>query len=84
MTPLQYAEYFVLATGVIGNLFVSHKKIGGFYFWILSNIVGIPVMWYSGLEKLTWLYVFYACITAYSIYQWKKIDVAEKQMLEKI
>lgn len=63
---------FLLATGIVGQLLVSHMDHRGFYFWLASNIVLIAVSIYFGSWGMVGLYVFYSVMCVYSIYQWKK------------
>lgn len=65
---------FILVTGVVGQVFVAHKKPAGFWIWIASNIVLIATSVKQGLPGMAALYVFYTAMCFYSIWKWKKDD----------
>lgn len=64
-------QMLILVTGVAGQLFVAHRRVAGFYFWIITNLALIV----TSLETKSWgmlvLYVFYTGMCVYSIRKWK-------------
>lgn len=71
-----FAQGFILATGVAGQLLVAHKNLLGFWMWVASNIVLIAVSIDQGLIGMAALYVFYTVMCFYSIWKWTKDKAA--------
>lgn len=69
---------FILSTGIVGQLYVSHMNVAGFYFWLASNAVLIAVSVHFGSWGMVGLYGFFSVMAIYSIYKWKKL-LAQKQ-----
>jgi hypothetical protein len=65
-------QVFILATGILGQLFVSHMNRSGFYFWTACNVAMVVVSLYLHSFGMAWLYVFYGFMCFYSMHQWGK------------
>lgn len=67
-----FVQGFILSTGIIGQFYVSHMNKAGFYWWISSNIALITVSLYFHSYGMVGLYLFFAVMCFYSIYQWNR------------
>jgi len=65
---------FILCTGIIGQLYVSHMNVRGFYFWLAGNIVLVAVSLHFQSYGAAGLYVYYSVMALYSISNWKKLQ----------
>jgi len=69
---------FILATGIIGNLYVSHMNLKGFYWWLASNVALVAVSVYAQLWGMVALYMYFGTMSVYSIFRWKQIRSTEQ------
>lgn len=67
-------QALILVTGVAGQMFVAHRRISGFYFWIVTNLALIAAAWQTQSWGMLLLYVFYTGMCVYSIRKWKGGD----------
>lgn len=61
---------FIVCTGVVGQIFVAHMNVRGFYFWLASNIALIVVAVAEHTYLVAGLYVYFSAMAVYSIRQW--------------
>lgn len=64
---------FIMSTGIIGQMFVSHMNHVGFYFWLASNVGLIAVSAYFGSWGMVGLYLYFSVMSLYSIHKWKTL-----------
>lgn len=77
--PVQGA---ILYTGVVGQLYVAHMNVKGFYYWAVSNIILICMSLYIGGYGMVLLYVYYLVMAIYSVLRWNGLQEQEKQRAE--
>lgn len=65
---------FILLSGVIGQLYVSHMNARGFYWWIASNVALVAVSLHFSSWGSAALYTYFTVMAVYSIYKWKKLQ----------
>lgn len=65
-----------LIASLSGNLLINHKKIIGFYVWILSDFLWIAVIFMNVDVNFPQIgmYVAYVLINAEGIVKWKRGD----------
>jgi len=68
-----FPDSAILCFSVIGQLLLVRRKIQTWYFWIVVNLIGIPVFWSRGLELTSYLYFGFLIHAFLALYQWKKL-----------
>lgn len=71
-------QVFILCTGVIGQMYVAHLNVKGFYYWAASNVALIAVSWHFGGYGMVGLYAYFLIMAIYSIFHWRKRLEAER------
>lgn len=70
-SPNSWLQGFILITGIAGQLFVAHRKVAGFYWWIACNLAIILGSYSSQSWGMVGLYLFYTAMCVYSIRKWR-------------
>jgi len=68
---------FILATGIIGQQYVAHMNVRGFYYWGASNIALIAYAYYFKSYGMLFLYLYFGAMSVYSIIKWKRIQASK-------
>lgn len=71
------AELFFVGMSVIGQHFNSARKIRGFYFWLIGNVVAVWVFYATGRPTTMVLYIYYTVQCVKGIVAWRKLERAE-------
>lgn len=64
----------ILCTGIVGQLFVAHRNLHGFYWWMVCNFATIVASLQAGLYGVAALSAFYSVMCFYSIFKWRQLD----------
>lgn len=68
----QIITWIAAALSIIGAMLNVWKRVEGFYFWIVANIIWIFINLYKGIHAQAFLFLFFSGISAYGVYKWKK------------
>lgn len=68
-----YADAFTTAVFFVGMWLMARKKIENWLFWMVGNLVSIPLYFYKGLTFTSIEYVGFLLIAYYGYGAWKKI-----------
>lgn len=71
-----FMQWFIVITGIIGQLLVIKKNVAGFWFWVASNISMAIASAFKGYYGMVVLYVFYIFMCFYGLKEWRKTDKA--------
>ena len=52
---------------------MAKRKIESWGFWIVGNIISIPLYFYKGLTFTSFQYIIFTVIAILGYYSWKKI-----------
>jgi nicotinamide mononucleotide transporter len=52
---------------------MAKRKIESWRFWIVGNIISIPLYFYKGLTFTSFQYIIFTVIAILGYYSWKKI-----------
>ena len=66
--------WIITAISIIGVILNAQKKIGGFYFWMVTNLAWVAIDLYTGIFAQAALFTFYFVMCFYGVYAWKKSD----------
>jgi len=68
-----YVDTLTTAIFFVGMGLMARRKIEHWLFWILGDIISIPLYFYKGLTLTSLQYVIFTLIAMYGYRSWKKI-----------
>ena len=68
-----YVDTFTTAIFFVGMGLMARRKIGHWLFWIVGDIISIPLYFYKGLTLTSFQYIIFTLIAIYGYRSWKKI-----------
>ena len=68
-----YIDNFTTAIFFVAMWLMSNRKIENWIFWIIGNIISIPLYFYKGLTFTSIQYIIFTVIAISGYYTWKKI-----------
>ena len=68
-----YIDNFTTAVFFVGMWLMAKRKIENWKFWIVGNIISIPLYFYKGLTFTSFQYIIFTVIAVLGYYSWKKI-----------
>ena len=68
-----YVDTLTTAIFFVGMGLMARRKIEHWLFWILGDIISIPLYFYKGLTLTSLQYVIFTLIAIYGYRSWKKI-----------
>ena len=69
-TPL---DTFTTATFFVGMWLMARRKIAHWIFWIIGDLISIPLYIYKGLALTSLQYIIFTLIAIFGYIEWKKI-----------
>ena len=68
-----YIDNFSTAIFFVAMWLMANRKIENWIFWIIGNIISIPLYFYKGLTFTSIQYIIFTVIAISGYYTWKKI-----------
>jgi nicotinamide mononucleotide transporter len=68
-----YIDNFTTAIFFVAMWLMANRKIESWVFWIIGNIISIPLYFYKGLTFTSIQYIIFTVIAISGYYTWKKI-----------
>ena len=68
-----YIDNFTTAIFFVAMWLMANRKIESWIFWIIGNIISIPLYFYKGLTFTSIQYIIFTVIAISGYYTWKKI-----------
>jgi nicotinamide mononucleotide transporter len=68
-----YIDNFTTAIFFVAMWLMANRKIESWVFWIIGNIISIPLYFYKGLTFTSIQYIIFTVIAILGYYTWKKI-----------
>ena len=72
-TITSYVDNITTAIFFVGMWLMAKRKIENLIFWIIADIISIPLYFYKGLTFTTLQYLIFTFIAIAGYYSWKKI-----------
>lgn len=67
-----YVDTFTTAIFFVGMWLMARKKIENWIYWILGDIISVPLYFYKGLTLTSFQYLLFTIIAVYGYFAWKK------------
>ena len=67
-----YVDTFTTAIFFVGMWLMAKKKIENWVYWIIGDIISVPLYWYKGLIFTSLQYFLFTIIAVYGYLAWKK------------
>nr|WP_299344715.1 nicotinamide riboside transporter PnuC [Allomuricauda sp.] len=67
-----YVDTFTTAIFFVGMWLMAKKKLENWVYWIIGDIITVPLYWYKGLIFSSLLYAVLTIIAIYGFKAWKK------------
>lgn len=68
-----YVDTFTAAIFFVGMGLMARRKIEHWLFWIVGDIISIPLYFFKGLTLTSFQYIIFTLIAIYGYRSWKKI-----------
>ena len=68
-----YVDTFTTAIFFVGMGLMARRKIEHWLFWIVGDIISIPLYFFKGLTPTSFQYIIFTLIAIYGYRSWKKI-----------
>ena len=76
-----YTDIFTTAIFFVGMWLMAKKKIENWIYWIVGDIISVPLYFYKGLMFSTILYLILTIIAIYGYFSWKKLLYKKVEVL---
>ena len=79
-----YLDTILTAIFFVGMWLMAKRKIQNWVFWIVGDLLSIPLYFAKGYTFTSFQYIIFTIIAVYGYLEWKKIlDKTQKQELQK-
>ncbi len=68
-----YADTFTTAVDIIGMWLMAMKKVENWLFWIVADVISVPLFLYKHLVFASFLYFIFLIISVLGYYEWRKL-----------
>lgn len=76
-----YVDTFTTAIFFVGMWLMAKKKLENWIYWIIGDIISVPLYWYKGLIFTSLQFFLFTIIAIYGYLAWKKILNKSLQIL---
>lgn len=67
-----YVDTFTTAIFFVGMWLMAKKKLENWIYWIVGDIISVPLYWYKGLIFTSLQYFLFTIVAIYGYLAWKK------------
>ncbi len=67
-----YIDTFTTAIFFVGMYLMAKKKLENWIFWIIGDLISVPLYFYKGLTLTSFQYFLFTIIAFYGYFAWKK------------
>ncbi|MFV8324332.1 nicotinamide riboside transporter PnuC [Flavobacterium sp. ZS1P14] len=80
-----YVDTFITGIFFIGMWLMAKRKIENWIFWIIGDIISIPLYFIKGFTFTSFQYLVFTIVAVYGYLEWKKtLDSSQKTELQKL
>mgnify|MGYP003424081242 CR=1 FL=1 len=78
-----YVDTFVTGIFFIGMWLMAKRKIENWVFWIIGDLISIPLYFAKGFTFTSFQYIVFTIVAFYGYLEWKKTLNSSQQVLKK-
>ncbi len=71
-STVPYIDAFTTAIFIVGMYFMAIKKVENWVYWIIGNVVSIPLYFYKGLAFTSFQYLVFLILAVKGLISWRK------------
>jgi nicotinamide mononucleotide transporter len=71
-SDVSYWDSFTTASAFVGMWLMAKKKVENWYFWLLTDLVAIPLYFYKGLLLTSFQYLVFTILATLGLIAWIK------------
>jgi len=75
-----YVDTFTTAIFFVGMWLMAKRKIENWLFWIVGDIISVPLYFYKGFTFTSFQYLIFTVIAVYGYLEWKK-NLSKPQLI---
>ncbi len=79
-----YVDTFVTGIFFIGMWLMAKRKIENWVFWIIGDVISIPLYFAKGLTFTSFQYIVFTIVAVYGYLEWKKTLDSSQQVLKEL
>lgn len=77
-TFVPYTDTFTTAVAIVGMWLMAIKKVENWIFWILTDVVSVPLYLYKGLVFTSFQYFVFLILAVLGYIEWRKLANEQK------
>ena len=77
---VSYIDIFTTAIFFAGMWLMARRKIESWFFWILGDVISVPLYFVKGLAFSSFQYLIFTLIAVAGYYKWKSIYNNKKRI----
>ncbi|GAA0877387.1 nicotinamide riboside transporter PnuC [Algoriphagus jejuensis] len=71
-SDVPYWDSFTTASAFVGMWLMAKKKVENWFFWLLTDLVSIPLYFYKGLVLTSFQYLVFTILATVGLFAWIK------------
>ncbi|WP_445725528.1 nicotinamide riboside transporter PnuC [Flavobacterium sp.] len=75
-----YVDTVTTAIFFVGMWLMAKRKIENWIYWIVGDIISVPLYFYKGFTFTSFQYLIFTIIAVYGYLEWKKILINKQQI----
>ncbi len=72
-TFVPYTDTFTTAVAIVGMWLMAIKKVENWIFWILTDVVSVPLYLYKGLVFTSFQYFVFLVLAVFGYLEWRRL-----------
>ena len=81
-TNIPYIDTFTTSVFIIGMWLMAIKKVENWIFWILGDVISVPLYFYKGLVFTSLQFLVFLILAVLGYIEWRKLAQKEQQVVE--
>ncbi len=78
-TNVPYIDTFTTAIFIVGMLLMAFKKLENWIFWIIGDVISVPLYAYKGLVFTSFQFLVFLVLAVWGYYSWRKKLIQNRQ-----
>lgn len=79
-TLIDWVDILTTSIFLVGMWLMAKRKIENWLFWIVGDIISVPLYYYKGLVFSSFQYLVFTIIAIFAYIEWKKSYLKEQQI----